>query len=135
MDLLRFVLGIHSLVRWIVVAVSLIALIWFALVWLRGLRNEKADRGLMAAFNGLIDLQILIGIIYILWSGFAGAGFPLYRLEHAVVMLTAAGVAHLSIRWRTADVKIRARNNVALIVGVLVIVFIGVALLPQGWLG
>ena len=135
MDALSFLLGLHSLLRWIIVAVSLIALIWFVLVWLRGVRNERADRGLMAAFSGLIDLQVLIGIIYIVWSGLAGVGFPRYRIEHGVIMIIAAGVSHLSIRWRKADVRNRARNNVALIVGVLVIVFIGVSVLPQGWLG
>ena len=135
MALLNIVLGIHSLVRWVLVAVSLIALIWFALVWLGRMRNEKADRGLMAAFSGLIDGQVTIGIIYILWSGFAGAGFPLYRIEHAVTMIVAAVVAHLSMRWRTAETRTRARNDVALILGVLVIVFIGVSLLPHGWSG
>lgn len=133
--MLDFLLEVHSLVRWIIVAVSLIALVWFVLVWLRGMRNEKADRGLMAAFSGLIDVQVLLGVIYILWSGFAGAGFPRYRIEHAVTMIVAAVVAHLSMRWRKADAPIRARNNVALIVVVLIIVFIGVSLLPQGWLG
>ena len=133
--MLDFLLEVHSLVRWIIVAVSLIALIWFVLVWLRGMRNEKADRGLMAAFSGLIDLQVLLGIIYILWSGFAGAGFPRYRLEHAVTMIVAAVVAHQSMRWRNADAPIRARNNAALIALVLVLVFIGVSLLPQGWMG
>jgi hypothetical protein len=135
MELLNIVLEIHSLVRWVLVAASLISLIWFALVWLGGMRNEKADRGLMAAFSGLIDVQVTIGILYILWSGFAGAGFPLYRIEHAVMMVVAAVVAHLSMLWRKAGLQSRARNNVALILGVLVIVFIGVSLLPQGWLG
>jgi hypothetical protein len=133
--MLSILLGTHSLVRWIIVAVSLIALVWFVLVWLRGMRNEKADRRLMAAFTGLIDLQVLLGVIYILWSGFAGAGFPRYRLEHAVTMIVAAVVAHQSMRWRNADAPIRARNNVALIVMVLVLVLIGVSLLPQGWMG
>ena len=133
--MLSILLGTHSLVRWIIVAVSLIALVWFVLVWLRGMRNEQADRGLMAAFTGLIDLQVLLGVIYILWSGFAGAGFPRYRLEHAVTMIVAAVVAHQSMRWRNADAPIRARNNAALIALVLVLVFIGVSLLPQGWMG
>lgn len=135
MNLLSIVLDIHSLVRWIIVVVSLAALVWFALVWLRGMHNEKADRGLMSAFSGLIDLEILIGIIYILWSGFTGAGFPLYRIEHAVTMIIAAFVAHLSMLWRKSDEKTRARNNVLLILGVMVIVFIGISFLPQGWLG
>ncbi len=135
MTLLGVVLEIHSLVRWVVVAVSLAALIWFALVWLRALRSEKVDRGLIAAFSGLIDVQVLIGIIFIVWSGLAGAGFPGYRIEHAVIMIIAAAVAHLSLRWRGAAVPLRARNNLALIVGVLILVFIGVSRLPQGWLG
>jgi hypothetical protein len=133
--MLSILLGTHSLVRWIIVAVSLIALVWFVLVWLRGMRNERAYRGLMAAFSGLIDLQVLLGVIYILWSGFAGAGFPRYRLEHAVTMIVAAVVAHQSMRWRNANAPIRARNNAALIALVLVLVFIGVSLLPQGWMG
>lgn len=135
MNPLGIVFNLHSVVRWLVVAVSLISLVWFVLVWLRGTRNEKADRGLMAAFSGLIDLQVTIGLVLILWSGFAGVGFPRYRLEHAFIMILAAVVAHLSARWRNAEVRTRARNNVALIVGVLVLVFIGVALLPQGWIG
>jgi hypothetical protein len=133
MGVLSILLGLHSLVRWVVVIVSVVALIWFLLVWLRGTRNEKADRGLMAAFSGSIDLQVLIGAIYLLWSGFTGAGFPRYRIEHAVTMIVALVVTHLSIRWRKSDPKPRARNNVALIVAVLVIVFIGVSRLPQGW--
>lgn len=132
---LNIVLDIHSVVRWVVVAISLVSLVWFALVWLRGLRSEKADRGLMAAFSGLIDLQVAIGLILILWSGFAGVGFPRYRLEHAFIMIMAAVVAHLSVRWRGSEAGVRARNNLALITGVLVMVFIGVTLLPQGWLG
>lgn len=135
MNPLGIIFDIHSVVRWLVVAVSLVALVWFALVWLRGTGNEKADRGLMAAFSGLIDLQVAIGLILIVWSGFAGVGFPRYRIEHAFIMIIAAVVAHLSMRWRNAAMRTRARNNVALIVGVLVIVYIGVSLLPQGWLG
>lgn len=135
MNPLGIVLDIHSVVRWLVVVVSLISLVWFALVWLRGTRNEKADRGLMAIFSGLIDLQVTVGLILILWSGFAGVGFPRYRIEHAFIMVIAAVVAHLSMRWRNAELQTRARNNVMLIMGVLVIVFIGVSLLPQGWIG
>ena len=66
MELLGVVLTIHSLIRWVIVAVGLISFIWFAFVWLHGIRNEKADRGLMAVFSGLIDPQVFIGIIYIL---------------------------------------------------------------------
>lgn len=131
MDLLNFLLNLHSGVRWLVMLASVAALVWFALVWLAGLRNEKADRILMAAFNGLLDLQVTLGLVYLIASGMAGAGFPRYRLEHGFTMLVAALVAHLAVRWRKAEVKIRARNNTLLIVGVLVLVFIGLSFLPR----
>lgn len=120
----------HSLVRWVIEIVSAIALIWFLLVWLRGLRSERLDRGLMAAFSGVIDIQVFLGIIYILWSGFAGAGFPRYRIEHAIIMIVAAVLAHLSVRWRDSDYRLRARNNLFLILGVMVLVIIGLSRVP-----
>jgi multisubunit Na+/H+ antiporter MnhB subunit len=135
MDTLSFLLKLHSGLRWLVVAVTIIALVWFLLVWLAKRRNEKADRALMGAFSGLIDLQVLVGIIYIIWSGSTGVGYPSYRIKHGVAMIIAAVVSHLSMRWRTAEPKVRARNNVILIVVVLALIFIGISFLPQGWIG
>ena len=135
MDPLSFLLKLHSGVRWIVVTVTIIALVWNLLVWLAKQRNEKLDRGLMSAFSGLIDLQVLIGIIYIIWSGSSGVGYPGYRLKHAATMIVVAFVGHLSRIWRKQEPQVRARNNVILIVVVLVLIFIGISFLPQGWLG
>jgi hypothetical protein len=87
MNILGLVLMTHSLVRWVIEIISAVALIWFLLVWLRGLRNERLDRSLMAAFSGALDVQVLLGIIYILGSGLSGVGFPLYRIEHALLIL------------------------------------------------
>jgi hypothetical protein len=90
----------------------------------------------MSAFAGLIDLQMLLGIIYLLWNGLAtDTGFPAYRIEHAVTMLIAVGVAHMNARWRSAAEPIRARNNVLIILGMLLLIYLGVARLPQGWTG
>ncbi len=128
-----FVLGLHSLVRWIIVVIAVAGIVWFALSAMRRVNNPKTNRILMSAFTGFIDLQVLLGLIYILWSGITGAGFPLYRIEHAVTMVIAAAVAHLSMRWRKAPVEIQARNYLLILIAVLVIVFIGVSLLPYGW--
>ena len=130
MDALDFVLKLHSGLRWIVFAISLIALVWYLLAWQHKVNNEKADRALIAAFSGFIDLQVLIGIIYIIWDGLATSeGFPFFRIAHGATMIVAAVVAHMSRRWRTAEPQIRARNNAGLIVVVLIIVGIGLAFL------
>lgn len=131
MDIL---LGLHSLVRWVIVIVAVVAVVRFALVWReKATTNARMDRGLMSGFTGLMDTQALLGIVFLFWSGFGGQGFPQFRIEHAVTMILAVAVGHLSMRWRNAEDKIRARNNLLVILGALVLVFIGVSRLPQGW--
>jgi hypothetical protein len=128
------VYSLHSLVRWVVVVVAIGALV-VAVMGLLNRGNAKADRAVMAAFAGMIDLQTLLGIILIVWMGTAGSNWPRYQLEHAVTMIVAAGVAHLPMRWRKAEIaqSTKARNNLIVVVVVLVLVFVGVARLPQGW--
>ncbi|MCA0454234.1 MAG: hypothetical protein LCI00_09700 [Chloroflexi bacterium] len=130
---MEFVLMLHSIVRWLIVIVTVIALVRFALVWLGNQPEQRYDKILLSAFSGLVDLQVLIGLIYLIWSGSAGAGFPSYRIEHSVIMVIAAVVGHLPRRWRDAPVQTRARNNVIAILVVLVLVYVGVARLPLGW--
>jgi len=129
MDLFRVLLTIHSIVRWVAVVVAIAAVVWFLMVWLGGRRNERADRGLMSAFAGLLDTQVLLGILLII----TGGGLVSYRIEHTVTMLLAVAAAHVPMRWRKAEPSIRARNNLIAIVVALVLVFVGVARLPGGW--
>jgi hypothetical protein len=130
---MSILLTIHSLVRWLIMIVALVAVIKFTVGWLRGGAFQAMDRGLASGFSGLIDLQATLGIIYFVWDGLAGAGFPMYRIEHAGIMIIAAVVAHLPVRWKDAKDKIRFRNSLFVVLDVLIIVFIGVALLPGGW--
>lgn len=48
--------------------------------WLSRIEYKSMDRGLMSAFSGLLDLGVTTGIIFFIWDGFSGAGFPSYRL-------------------------------------------------------
>lgn len=122
----------HSGIRWLVLLVAVIAIVKFAMGWLRRSTFKGMDRGLMAAFSGLMDLQMTLGLVFLLWSGFAGAGFPGYRLAHTVIMIVAAVVAHLSARWKNADDMTRFRNNLFVIAGSLLLVLIGISILPGG---
>ena len=123
---------LHSIVRWIIVIVALAAIVRFVLVWAGKAQGSNMDRGLMSGFSGLLDLQVLLGLIYLVWNGLSGTGFPLYRLEHAFTMIVAVVIAHMSIRWKNAEVPIRARNNLVAIVASSVLIFIGVAIVG-GW--
>ena len=129
---MSFVLMLHSILRWIIVVVGLIALVKFLMGWVRKTEFAKMDRGLSAGFSGLVDLQVTLGLIYLLWSGFAGgAGFPMFRIEHMVTMLIAAVVAHLPSFMKKAENKFAV--GLYAIIGALIIIFIGVYRLPGGW--
>ena len=130
---MTILLAVHSIVRWLLVAVAGVAIILLAIGWLGKKKFSKTDRILVAAYSGLLDLQVLIGLIFLLWTGFAGAGFPRFRLEHMTIMFIAALMAHFNSRWKEADDKIRYRNTLFTLLGSLLLIFLGVALLPGGW--
>jgi hypothetical protein len=123
---------IHSSLRWLIVLVALVAVVKFALGWRRGNAFKSIDRGLVSGFSGLMDLQAALGLIYLIGDGIAGAGFPSFRIEHAITMIIAAVVAHLHVLWKNADDKLRFRNSMLIILDVLVIIFFGIARLPGG---
>jgi multisubunit Na+/H+ antiporter MnhB subunit len=128
-----YVLMAHSAVRWLIVLTALITLFWLG--W--GLASKRAyDQKtwmLVNAYSGFMSLQMLLGVIYFLWSGLAGIGFPRHRLEHLTVMIVAVIVSHLPKRWKTAPDAVRYRNDLIAIVVSIVLVIAGVLALPQGW--
>lgn len=123
-----FIQTIHSINRWVIIVVAVIALSKFLIGWLRSSGYQPADRGLMAGYTGLLDLQLILGIILLI-----GLGLNNYRIEHAGTMLIAIILAHASRLWRNKPDKVKFRNNLlAILVGILLIIA-GVAILPQGW--
>jgi uncharacterized membrane protein YphA (DoxX/SURF4 family) len=126
---MNILLMAHSGIRWLIVLIALVAIVKFLIGWLRGGQFKGMDRGLMSGFSGMMDLQATLGIIILLWSGFAGDGFPAARIVHGVIMLVAAVVAHLSARWKNAGDTTRFRNNLFIILGSLLLVFIGISVL------
>ncbi len=117
---------LHSSVRWLVVLVALIAAIKFAAGWARRAHAEKVDRALMSAFSGLIDLQVALGVVYLLVQGI----FSLQRIEHTVTMFVVAIVAHLPLRWRTRTDTNVLRNNLIVVIAVILLIIAGIASLP-----
>jgi hypothetical protein len=122
------VLIIHSILRWVILAVAVVALVNFGLAWSGRPTSESRDRALRGAFVGLLDLQVLVGLIYLI-----GTGFTRQRGEHAFTMIVALVLAHLSVRWKNDEPRVRGRKVTLMILAVLLLIVAGVSRVPGGW--
>lgn len=100
---MNFLFHAHSGLRYIVLLVGLVAIAVLAI----GLIRKKpigAERGLTAAFVGVLDLQVLLGIVLLFVFPFYGA-----LMGHITMMVLAAVAAHLlSVRAKKATDPNRA---------------------------
>jgi hypothetical protein len=127
------ILTFHSIIRWLIIAVAAIAIIKFSIGWAGNSLFKAMDRGLASGFSGLMDLQVLLGLIYFVWNGVAVSGFPTYRILHGIVMLGAVVAAHLPARFKTLTDKLRFQYSAFAIAASLVLILIGISILPGGW--
>ena len=92
-----FLFHAHSGLRYIVLLVGLVAIAVLAVGLIRK-KSLSAERGLMAAFVGVLDLQVVLGIVLLFVWPFYGA-----LMGHIMMMVLAAVAAHLlSVRAKKA---------------------------------
>lgn len=121
---------IHGTIRWLVALVAIIGIVKFALGWLQQMPYKSMDRGLMSGYVGLLDLNLLLGLIILIFGG----GFNRPRIEHTGIMLVAIVIAHSSAAWRKSDdAQKKFRNNLIVVIVSLVLIFMGVVGLRGGW--
>lgn len=125
------VLMLHSLWRWVVVVVAVIALVKFALGWLQRKNPDALDYRLLLAFTTSIDIQVLLGIILVVLLAINGA-VGMATIEHIVILVIAAVVAHASAMWRKRQDNTFFRNSFLDVLATLVLIIAGVAVV-NGW--
>lgn len=124
---------LHSGLRWVVVLLALLLLVWTLLAWRTNRTEDALTSPLLSAYSAVLGIQVVVGLIYLIWMGAAGAGYPLYRIEHLVTMLVATAIAGIAARWKNAPIPERARNTFLAVLVSLILVYVGVMRLPQGW--
>src|SRR5205085_1209448 len=102
------ILVAHNILRWLVLAAGLVALLKTAANWKRGAGGTPASvRPWTAIFVGTLDLQFLLGLIlYLVESPITRAAFQnmpaamkdhelrFFTVEHTTYMLIALVAAH-----------------------------------------
>jgi FtsH-binding integral membrane protein len=110
----------HSMVRYLVLAAALATLV-VALLGLRRATPSKSERVLMLAFVGLVDLQVLLGVLLLLV-------FPFYGqlIGHLVMMTLAAVAAHAgTVMARRREPARSGSGARAITVGVVLVLIVG----------
>jgi len=122
---------IHGEIRWLVALAAVAVLVRFAYGLAAKKQYAGLDRGLMAGFTGLLDLNLVLGLVLIV--GLGGLTGP--RIEHGVTMLLAVAAAHSSAAWkRSPDSAKKYRNNIIVIVVAVLLVGVAVFRLRGGWI-
>ena len=129
---LDILLAIHSILRWIIIIVAALAIIRFTLGWAGNGLFSRMDRGLASGYSGLMDLQMLIGLVYFIWNGIEVTGFPLYRILHLGAMFIAVALGHLPARFKSLNDKLRFQYSVFALVASLIMIGVGISFLPGG---
>lgn len=117
----------HSGLRYLVLIAGVIALIVMAL-GISGRRPfEKPSRISLAAFTGLLDLQILLGIVMVVLGCFYGA-----LMGHLMMMILAAAAAHGLSVYARKQADPRRAHTLGLVGVVLALVLITGGILSIG---
>jgi heme A synthase len=118
---MRMLFFAHSGLRYLLLLVGIVALLYFAYAVATKKGDEKLSRILGSSFAGLIDLQVLIGIGMVVM----GLYYPAL-LGHLFMMLGAAVVAHVAMAMaKTAQPP--ERRNAFRLAGVVVALVLMVA--------
>lgn len=121
---------LHSAVRWVVVVITVLLLVKLLMGVIGGGAYDKLTQTLTRLFTISISIQWLIGIVLLVVFGQFDVS---YRWEHAAIMTVAVAVASASARWKNAPDAQRYRMTLLMVIITLILVYVGVAVLPQGW--
>lgn len=97
----------HSGLRYLVLLMGLVVMLHAAFRLARGHGYNDVARRLAAIFSGVVDVQVLLGIILVITRPFYPA-----LIGHIILMLSAAVVAHLPLAINTR--RIASERSIAL---------------------
>lgn len=128
---MELILTIHSVLRWFIVALAALTVFKFAVNWAARSSFRGMERGLVSALSGMMDLQVLLGLVYFFWDGLGGGGFPGGRILHMVIMILAAALIHVPARLKALGDRQRFGYSIVCILGALALIFAGIFVLGR----
>ena len=120
---------IHSVLRWLILSLAVFgAARSFVSMLSVSARFARLDLGVSRTYAVLLDLQMLVGVLLVL------AALTLQQLVpwiHPIIMIPAVGIAHLSRRFAAQPDRKRHQAQLAIYLGSLALVVIGLIVIGQ----
>lgn len=135
------ILTLHSLMRWVVVIVGVVAVVQFLVGWLGKKEWTSLDARLLAIFPMTVDIQLLLGLLlYFILSpittgalrdfggAMSNAVLRFYAVEHLFMMVIALVVAHVGSLLAKKRTVASARFRLAglLFLVAMIIIFLSI---------
>ena len=122
-------LAIHSFVRWLILSLALFGTARsFVSMLSVSARFTRLDVGVSRAYAGLLDLQLLLGVLLVLGAVTLQDIIPWI---HPIIMIPAVVVAHLGRRFAAQPDRKRHQRQLAIYLGTLALIVIGLAVINQ----
>lgn len=130
---MQILLGLHSLWRWVVLIVVVVALIRGIIGWARGSSWTGTDRTLGLLTTSVLDIQVLLGLLLYgatqAWKG--QTAFIAYI--HPLIMIIALAIVHIvNVRAKRLDSPV-ARHRTFTIGLIVALVLITAAIPSYSW--
>lgn len=139
-------LGLHSLIRWVVLFFGIVAALRGIFGWARGAPWTATDErvGFWAVMS--MDLQALVGILlYVRFIAVTDSSFHnralvmsdptlrFFTVEHVVIMIVALALLHIArVRIRRASEPVARHRTAAVLISLsMILVLVGI---PWPWL-
>ena len=122
----------HSGLRYLILAVAVVAIVVYGFALLRERPQSAFDRILMSVFTGLLDLQLVLGVVLVV----SGILYPAL-IGHIAMMVLAVVVAHAAgvISRKTAEARKAHSLRLAGVLGALVLILGGIMAIGRSILG
>jgi hypothetical protein len=121
----------HSGLRYLVLLAGVVALVYLAWAVMGRKQGGKGGRVVMSAFVGLLDLQILLGIVLVAMGDFYPA-----LIGHIMTMVIAAIAAHGSAAFaKRSEVAKADQIRLAGVVITLVLIVVGILAIGRAVFG
>jgi len=120
---------IHSAVRWLILSLAVFGVARsFVSMLSVSARFSRLDVGVSRAYAVLLDLQMLVGLLLVLGALTLQQSIPWI---HPIIMIPAVVIAHLSRRFAAQPDRKRHQAQLAIYLGSLALVVIGLAVIGQ----